>query len=60
MQDFIRRRNIEEFEKRLATTTDGNERRILLNLLAEERAKGGRLFLPAREQDGHEGHAPDC
>lgn len=39
MEDFIRNKNIEEFEKRLAATTDAAERSVLLKLLAEERAK---------------------
>lgn len=39
MQDFIARKNIEEFEKRLAATTDESERRVLLKLLQEEKAK---------------------
>lgn len=39
MQGFVRRQNIAEFRKLLATTTDESQRRTLLRLLEEEMAK---------------------
>ena len=39
MLEFVRRQNIAEFRKLLATTTDECQRRVLLRLLAEEEAK---------------------
>jgi len=39
MQAWIRRQNIEQFRRLLAITTDEQQRRILLRLLAEEKAK---------------------
>ena len=39
MQDFIIRKNIEKFQKQLAVVTNESERRVLLKLLDEEKAK---------------------
>jgi hypothetical protein len=39
MQEWIRQRNIAEFRQLLATSTDPQQRRILLQLLAEQKAK---------------------
>jgi hypothetical protein len=39
MQEFVRNANITEFRKLLAKTTDEDQRRMLLKLLAEEEAK---------------------
>jgi hypothetical protein len=39
MQEFVRKANIAEFRKLLATTTDKYRRRTLLRLLAEDEAK---------------------
>jgi len=39
MQGFIHRRNVEHYEKLLAATTDTAKRTVLLQLLADERAK---------------------
>jgi hypothetical protein len=39
MQSFIHRKNLEHFRKLLAETTDEAERRTLLQLLTEEKAK---------------------
>jgi hypothetical protein len=39
MQGFIRRANTAEFRKILETSTDEDQRRIVLRLLAEEEAK---------------------
>lgn len=43
MQEWVRKRNIEEFREFLAKTTDQRQRRILLRLLAEEVASGPGL-----------------
>ena len=39
MRGFIRRKNIENYRKLLAATTNDAERKVLLKLLAEEEAK---------------------
>jgi hypothetical protein len=39
MQEWVRKANIARFEKLLAQTTDPDKRRLLLRLLAEEKAK---------------------
>ena len=39
MQSFVHRKNLEHFRKLLAQTTDEAERRTVLKLLAEEKAK---------------------
>jgi hypothetical protein len=39
MQEWVRKQNIAEFRKLLAVTTDAEKRRILLQLLKEEKAK---------------------
>lgn len=39
MQEYIRRANIANYRKLLATTTDEQQRRTLLRLLREEKAK---------------------
>jgi hypothetical protein len=39
MQDWIRNKNIEEFRKLLAVTTDAEQRRLLSQLLKDEQAK---------------------
>jgi len=38
MEEWIRERNIAEFKKLLAQTTDPDQRRVLLQLLAQEKA----------------------
>lgn len=47
MQNFIHRKNLENFRKRLAETRDKAEREQILKLLAEEEAK----TLPAKPKD---------
>ena len=42
LQEFVRNSNIAEFRKLLAQATDEDQRRILLKLLAEEKAKATR------------------
>jgi hypothetical protein len=39
MNEWVRKANIAEFEKLLLSTTDPDKRRLLLRLLAEEKAK---------------------
>jgi hypothetical protein len=39
MQEWVRKANIAEFERLLALTTDPERRRLLLQLLADEKAK---------------------
>jgi hypothetical protein len=39
MQDFIHQMNLEHYRKLLAVTQDEAERKLLLKLLAEEKAK---------------------
>jgi hypothetical protein len=39
MQEFIRRKNIERYEKLLAETIDEAKRKVLLDLLRAEKAK---------------------
>ncbi len=39
MQNFIRRKNIEKFEKQIAESTSEEERKVLRRLLDEEKAK---------------------
>jgi hypothetical protein len=46
MQDWVRKANIAEFEKLLVQTTDPGKRRMLLRLLAEEKAKAPLLTRP--------------
>jgi len=38
VEEWIRERNITEFKKLLALTTDPDQQRVLLQLLAQERA----------------------
>jgi hypothetical protein len=49
MQSFIRRKNLENYRKLLAETSDVAERQKLLKLLAEEEAKDPPL-LKARDE----------
>ena len=49
MQSFIRRKNLENYRKLLAETSDVAERQQLLKLLAEEEAKDPPL-LKARDE----------
>ena len=45
MQDFIHRKNLENYRRLLAGETPGDaERTLLLKLLAEERAKDRPIF----------------
>jgi hypothetical protein len=39
VESFIRRENIKNFKKRLEASTDDAQRKTLLSLLAEEKAK---------------------
>ena len=39
MQNFVHRKNLEHYRELLAQTTDEAQRRILLELLKDERAK---------------------
>ncbi len=43
MDQYIQRENIALYQKRLAETSDAVVRKVLLKLLAEERAKGDPL-----------------
>jgi len=52
MQEFVRNANIAEFRKLLLKTTDEYQRRTLLQLLAEEKAKAPLpLKMKARGSD---------
>jgi hypothetical protein len=52
MQEFVRQQNIAEFRKLLAKSTDGHQRRTLLQLLAEEEEKAPpQLKMKARDSD---------
>jgi hypothetical protein len=51
MQSFVHRKNLEHFRKLLAQTTDEVERRTLLKLLSEERAKDKA---PTKAPDGED------
>jgi hypothetical protein len=42
MQDFLHRKNLELYRKRLLETTDPAERNVLVRLLAEEESKDSR------------------
>lgn len=42
MEDFIRRKNIENYRKQLEQTQDEGERKVLRKLLAQEQAKLSR------------------
>jgi hypothetical protein len=43
MDRFIRRQNIELFQKRLSEANTEEQRRVILKLLAEEEAKDGTV-----------------
>jgi rubrerythrin len=47
MQRFIHRENIKHYRSLLETTTDENERRTILKLLAEEEAKEDAVEHPS-------------
>jgi len=52
MQEFVRQQNIAEFRKLLAKATDKYQRRILLQLLAEEEEKAPpHLKMKARDSN---------
>jgi hypothetical protein len=46
VESFIQSENVKNFKKRLEASTDEAQRRVLLTLLAEERAKAEPLAKP--------------
>jgi hypothetical protein len=53
MDMYIRRQNLALLKRRLAETQDEKQRAVILNLLAEEEAKGARPRVGSHEPPGH-------
>jgi hypothetical protein len=57
MDRFLRQQNIDRFRSLAAKSTDASERRVILNLLAEEEAKF-RLDMSSDRFEGKKPKAP--
>ena len=51
MDKFVARHNIEHFQKLLSESTDAEERRKLMRLLAEEEAKLAKLLADDKSKE---------